>query len=155
MFVPVCTTLFKTDDLVDVNLLELTSAWFPGCQPCSFDFDQLDVCKNLDTESVELDEDLAMLLGHLDVGITETDQAVRDSVHRFASEVMRPAGQILDKLDPDAVIADDSVLWEVLRRAVVAAGNNFDPQAVFANCVRNQFRAELSASGERNPKNGV
>ena len=81
-----------------------------------FDFGQLDVRKNLDTESVELDEGLAMLLGDLCVGMTETDRAVQDSVHRFASEVMRPAGQILDKLDPDAVIADDSVLWEVLRQ---------------------------------------
>lgn len=81
-----------------------------------FDFGQLDVRKNLDTESVELDEGLAMLLGDLCVGMTETDRAIQDSVHRFASEVMRPAGQILDKLDPDAVIADDSVLWEVLRQ---------------------------------------
>ena len=37
--------------------------------------------------------------------------------HRFAEEVMRPAGQQLDQLaDPQDVIAKDSILWDVFRK---------------------------------------
>jgi alkylation response protein AidB-like acyl-CoA dehydrogenase len=52
----------------------------------------------------------------LDINVTETEQAVRDTTHRFAAEVMRPIGQNLDKLDPEAVIADDSELWDLFKQ---------------------------------------
>ena len=53
----------------------------------------------------------------LDMTINEEQRAVRDMANRFAMEVMRPAGAELDKLaDPADVIAEGSVLWDVLRQ---------------------------------------
>jgi alkylation response protein AidB-like acyl-CoA dehydrogenase len=52
----------------------------------------------------------------LDVNVTETEQAVRDMAHRFASEVMRPTGIALDKLSPEEVIAKDSILWNAFEQ---------------------------------------
>lgn len=47
-----------------------------------------------------------------------TSSEVRTAVetaHRFAAEVLRPTGAALDRLDPAAVAAPDSALWNVLR----------------------------------------
>ncbi len=44
--------------------------------------------------------------------LSETEQAVRDTLHRFALEVLRPIGKELDKLTPEEVIAKDSIFWE-------------------------------------------
>ena len=52
----------------------------------------------------------------LDVNVTEAERAVRETTHRFAEQVMRPAGQRLDKLDPEAVIAKDSELWDLFKQ---------------------------------------
>jgi alkylation response protein AidB-like acyl-CoA dehydrogenase len=50
----------------------------------------------------------------LEPDLTEEERAVRDTVHKFAEEVMRPAGIELDALpDPADVIAKDSILWGV------------------------------------------
>ncbi len=57
-----------------------------------------------------------MPLADLDVGVTDTERAVRETAHRFAAEVLRPAGIELDKLPPADVIAKQSVLWDVIRR---------------------------------------
>ncbi len=47
----------------------------------------------------------------------DTERELRDTVHKFASEVMRPAGRALDRLaDPAEVVARDSVLWSVFER---------------------------------------
>jgi alkylation response protein AidB-like acyl-CoA dehydrogenase len=72
----------------------------------------------------------------IDTGITDTDRAIRDTCHRFAAEVLRPAGRTLDRLaDPAAVIAKDSVLWNVLAQyhklgiGRLIADPNMDPIA--------------------------
>jgi alkylation response protein AidB-like acyl-CoA dehydrogenase len=53
----------------------------------------------------------------LDVNLTEEQKAIRDLSRKFAMEVVRPAGIELDRLaDPGDVIADDSMLWDVLRK---------------------------------------
>ncbi len=53
----------------------------------------------------------------LDVGLSEEERTVRDTVHKFAQEVMRPAGAQLDALaDPQEVIAPDSILWDVFKK---------------------------------------
>jgi acyl-CoA dehydrogenase len=57
-----------------------------------------------------------MGLADLDVNVTDSERAVRETAHRFAAEVMRPAGITLDKLTPDAVIDRSSVLWDVLKQ---------------------------------------
>jgi len=50
----------------------------------------------------------------IDCDLTEADRAIRETCHRFATEVLRPAGRRLDHLaDPAAVIAKGSELWEV------------------------------------------
>ena len=50
----------------------------------------------------------------LETQLSDEERSVRDTVHKFAEEVMRPAGIALDALaDPQDVIADGSILWEV------------------------------------------
>ena len=48
--------------------------------------------------------------------LSETEVAVRDSLRRFAEDVMRPIGKELDTMTPDDVIARDSILWEAHRK---------------------------------------
>jgi alkylation response protein AidB-like acyl-CoA dehydrogenase len=51
----------------------------------------------------------------IETGLTDTDCEIRDTCHRFAAEVLRPAGRALDRMaDPAAGIAKGSVLWDVL-----------------------------------------
>jgi alkylation response protein AidB-like acyl-CoA dehydrogenase len=52
----------------------------------------------------------------LDFNLTDEQKALRDTIRKFGAEVMRPAGEKLDKLaDPQDVIAKGSVLWDVIR----------------------------------------
>ncbi len=58
-----------------------------------------------------------MALIDLDVELSDEERKVRETVHRFAAEVMRPAGIALDRLaDPEDVIAPKSILWDVFAR---------------------------------------
>lgn len=58
-----------------------------------------------------------MPLVDLETTLNEEERAIRDTAHRFAAQVMRPAGVALDRLpDPDKVIARDSVLWDVFHK---------------------------------------
>jgi len=53
----------------------------------------------------------------IEVGLTDEESQVRDLSHKFAEEVVRPAGIALDRLDdPAEVIASDSVLWNVFEQ---------------------------------------
>jgi acyl-CoA dehydrogenase len=53
----------------------------------------------------------------LDIGFSDEDRAVLALAHRFAGEVLRPAGAALDRLtEPAEVIAPGSVLWDVFDR---------------------------------------
>lgn len=45
------------------------------------------------------------------------ESSIKEQVHRFGVEVLRPAAAELDPLPPEDVIADGSVLWEVFRKA--------------------------------------
>ncbi len=54
----------------------------------------------------------------LNKNLTEQEQQIKTEVHRFAEEVLRPASLELDRLpDPDDVIAEGSVYWDVFRKA--------------------------------------
>ena len=53
----------------------------------------------------------------LNKSVTPEQLAVRDQMHRFAAEVIRPAAIELDKLTADEVIAPGSRLWDVIRQA--------------------------------------
>jgi acyl-CoA dehydrogenase len=57
-----------------------------------------------------------MPLQELDVEVTATENAVRDTAHRFAADVLRPIGRALDRLSPEEVIAEQSMLWDAFRR---------------------------------------
>jgi alkylation response protein AidB-like acyl-CoA dehydrogenase len=57
-----------------------------------------------------------MVAHDLDVELSDEERAIREVVHRFAVEVLRPAGRVLDGLSAEDVIAEGSVLWEVHRR---------------------------------------
>ena len=53
----------------------------------------------------------------IEAELSEQEREIRDTVHKFAEEVLRPAGIALDALaDPQDVIAEDSVLWEVFEK---------------------------------------
>ncbi len=58
-----------------------------------------------------------MTLLDIEVDLSDEAQGIRDAVHKFSEEVVRPAGDALDKLeDPADVMAESSVLWEVFER---------------------------------------
>jgi len=50
--------------------------------------------------------------------LTPTQVTLKEETHRFAAEVMRPASVELDKIaDPEDVIKEGSVLWDVFKKA--------------------------------------
>ena len=49
--------------------------------------------------------------------LTFDESNVKEQVHRFGVEYLRPAAAELDQLPPEEVIASGSVLWEVFRKA--------------------------------------
>jgi len=58
-----------------------------------------------------------MTIQDIDAGLTDEMKDIRETVHRFAAEVMRPAAVELDRLpDPADVIAPGSVLWDVFKK---------------------------------------
>lgn len=58
-----------------------------------------------------------MAIRDIDINLTDEHTALRDVIRKFGAEVMRPAGEALDKLaDPGDVIADGSVLWDVFKQ---------------------------------------
>jgi alkylation response protein AidB-like acyl-CoA dehydrogenase len=58
-----------------------------------------------------------MGLSEIETGLTEEERSIQQTVHRFAADVMRPAGKLLDHLaDPADVIASKSVLWDVFAK---------------------------------------
>ncbi len=53
----------------------------------------------------------------LNVNLTSEQVALKEQVHRFAAEVMRPVADKLDKMaNPADVIAKDSPLWDLIRQ---------------------------------------
>lgn len=53
----------------------------------------------------------------LEEPLSEMERSVQDAAHRFAQNVMRPAGARLDRLSAAALIAPDSELWKVLQES--------------------------------------
>jgi len=52
-----------------------------------------------------------------DLDLTDTEREIQRTIHRFAEEVIRPAGQELDRMpDPDDTIAPGSIMWRVLEQ---------------------------------------
>ncbi len=58
-----------------------------------------------------------MIMTDIELDLTDQERQIRDTAHRFAEEVMRPAGRELDRLaDPADVIKKESILWEVFHK---------------------------------------
>ncbi len=53
----------------------------------------------------------------LDLDLTDEQLMLRDTVRKFATEVMRPISARLDSLPPEKVIAPESELWTFLKEA--------------------------------------
>ncbi len=70
-----------------------------------------------------------MPVPNLDIDLSEEEQQVRDVAHRFAADVMRPAGEALDKLTPDEVIAPGSIFWDVYKQYLQLGFTELDPEA--------------------------
>lgn len=49
----------------------------------------------------------------LDADLNELESVIQLNARRFARKVMRPLGQLLDRMEPDQVIAANSPLWQV------------------------------------------
>jgi alkylation response protein AidB-like acyl-CoA dehydrogenase len=56
-------------------------------------------------------------LSGLEAPLSEMEQMVQDNCHRFAEEVLRPAGPVMDELSAAQTVAPDSPLWRVLEQA--------------------------------------
>jgi alkylation response protein AidB-like acyl-CoA dehydrogenase len=56
-------------------------------------------------------------LSGLEAPLSEMEQMVQDNCHRFAEEVLRPAGPVMDELSAAQTVASDSPLWRVLEQA--------------------------------------
>ena len=48
----------------------------------------------------------------LNLKLTERQEALKASVHKFSKEVFRPAGEKIDKLNPDEIVKAGSLWWE-------------------------------------------
>ena len=48
--------------------------------------------------------------------LSEEDTALKENMHRFAKEVLRPSAIALDALSPDEVVADGSLYWDTWRQ---------------------------------------
>jgi alkylation response protein AidB-like acyl-CoA dehydrogenase len=53
----------------------------------------------------------------IDLSLSEEDISIQQNAHKFAEEVMRPAAKKLEQLTPEKAIADDSPLWDFLKKA--------------------------------------
>lgn len=47
-----------------------------------------------------------------DEGLSDIEASVQETAHRFAVDVLRPYGKIVDRMTPDEVIADGSPFWD-------------------------------------------
>jgi alkylation response protein AidB-like acyl-CoA dehydrogenase len=56
----------------------------------------------------------------LNKNLTDEQRALKEQVHDFAANVMRPASIALDKMTPEETVGEGSPMWDVLRRAYEA-----------------------------------
>jgi len=56
-------------------------------------------------------------LSGLEGPLSEMEQTVQDMAHRFARDVLRPAGQEIDAMSAEEALAPDSILWRVMGQA--------------------------------------
>lgn len=52
----------------------------------------------------------------LNLELNDEQMALKEAVHKFSVEVLRPASLELDQMTPEEVIAPDSIYWKVMRQ---------------------------------------
>ncbi|MBV8347302.1 MAG: acyl-CoA dehydrogenase, partial [Mycolicibacterium sp.] len=57
--------------------------------------------------------------------LSDEERDVQQAMHKFARDVMRPAGIAIDKLSAEQAVAPDSPYWEFMA-TVAASGIEFD-----------------------------
>jgi acyl-CoA dehydrogenase len=72
---------------------------------------------------------MAMLAVDMDPDFTGAERAAWETAHRFARDVMRPAGESLDKLPAGEVFGSASILWDVFRKHRELGLELFDMQS--------------------------
>ncbi len=60
-------------------------------------------------------------LSGLEEPLSEMEQFVQDTAHRFAEEVLRPAGPVIDEMSAEDAIAPESPLWKSWPRSAVSS----------------------------------
>jgi alkylation response protein AidB-like acyl-CoA dehydrogenase len=60
---------------------------------------------------------ISLPLSGLEEPLSEMEQAVQDTAHRFAEEVLRPAGTRIDQMSAEDSVAPESPMWSVLQEA--------------------------------------
>jgi len=78
--------------------------------------------------------------------LTPEESEIRDAVHKFAEQAMRPAGIALDALsDPQQVVAKDSILWELFKqRDALGLDAITDPESGFTPLQQARLRSIVS-----------
>ena len=70
-----------------------------------------------DTEEKYRSHYLTLPLSGLEEPLSEVEQLTQDTAHRFASDVLRPAGARIDQMNADDAVGPDSPLWPVIEQA--------------------------------------
>lgn len=52
----------------------------------------------------------------LNLRLTEEQEALKNSVHKFAKEVLRPAGEKIDQMQPEDIFSRNSLWWQCKRQ---------------------------------------
>jgi len=78
--------------------------------------------------------------------LSEEELAIHETIHKFAEEVMRPAGTTLDALpDPKDVIASGSILWDVFEKhAQLGLEAIADPESGFTPVQQARLRSIIA-----------
>ncbi len=56
-----------------------------------------------------------MLYREMNLNITPEQEMLLKTVHEYSEDILRPAAKELDKMDPEDVIAKDSVFWKAIK----------------------------------------
>ncbi len=56
-------------------------------------------------------------LSGLEEPLSEMEQFVQETAHRFAEDVLRPAGAIVDQMTAEEAVGEESPLWDVMEQA--------------------------------------
>ncbi|MBW2544889.1 MAG: acyl-CoA dehydrogenase family protein, partial [Deltaproteobacteria bacterium] len=57
-----------------------------------------------------------MAYTELNLELSDEHAALKENVHKFAVEVLRPASLDLDRMSPEEVIAEGSIYWDCMKK---------------------------------------